>query len=67
MAAVAGPHVLLIPGTNTMHHLEENLSSARVTLTESDLAELADISIAARPVGRTEASTAARPRCSFPA
>ncbi|GAA1953249.1 oxidoreductase [Microbacterium deminutum] len=38
-----GPHVLLIPGTNTPHHLEENLSSVRVSLTESDLAELANI------------------------
>lgn len=33
-------NILLIPGTSSIDHLEENLACAEVTLTEDDLAEL---------------------------
>jgi len=34
------PNVVLIPGTGSLAHLEENLAAARLRLTEKDLAEL---------------------------
>jgi pyridoxine 4-dehydrogenase len=36
----AGDHVLLIPGTSSLEHLEENLAAAAVVLTDDDLASL---------------------------
>jgi len=35
-----GPHVLLIPGTSSVSHLEENVGAARVRLTDADMAAL---------------------------
>jgi pyridoxine 4-dehydrogenase len=40
----AGPHVLLIPGTSSVAHLEENLRAADVELTGEDLEALAGAS-----------------------
>ena len=37
----AGDNVLLIPGTSSLEHLEENLASAQVVLTDADLASIA--------------------------
>jgi pyridoxine 4-dehydrogenase len=37
-----GPHVLPIPGTGSMAHLEQNVAAAAVRLTDADLALLAD-------------------------
>jgi pyridoxine 4-dehydrogenase len=34
------PHVLLIPGTSSMSHLEENMAAARIALDDGDLAAL---------------------------
>lgn len=34
------PNVLLIPGTSSTRHLEENLASADLHLSEHDLAQL---------------------------
>ena len=36
-----GDHVLLIPGTSSVAHLEENMAAGDLTLTDDDLAELA--------------------------
>jgi aryl-alcohol dehydrogenase-like predicted oxidoreductase len=36
-----GPHVLAIPGTGQIAHLEENIAAAALTLTPADLATLA--------------------------
>jgi aryl-alcohol dehydrogenase-like predicted oxidoreductase len=36
-----GPHVLAIPGTGDVRHLEENVAAAGLRLTEEDLARLA--------------------------
>lgn len=44
----ASPVVLAIPGTGSLEHLAENVAAAGVTLTNQDLADLAD---AADPVG----------------
>lgn len=38
------PNVLLIPGTSSLVHLEENLSTSNVSLTDSDRASLMDAS-----------------------
>ncbi len=38
-----GPHVIPIPGTRRLNHLEENAGAAAVALTDADLAELADL------------------------
>jgi pyridoxine 4-dehydrogenase len=35
-----GPHVLAIPGTGSVRHLEENIAAASIRLTESDLESL---------------------------
>jgi diketogulonate reductase-like aldo/keto reductase len=35
-----GPHVLLIPGTSSREHLAENLAAGRLTLTDTDRADL---------------------------
>jgi pyridoxine 4-dehydrogenase len=35
-----GPHVLLIPGTSSVTHLEENVAAARLELDDEDLAEV---------------------------
>ena len=37
------PHVLLIPGTSSVAHLEENLGAAAVVLDERDMGELEDV------------------------
>jgi aryl-alcohol dehydrogenase-like predicted oxidoreductase len=37
-----GPHVLLIPGTTSIAHLEENLAAADLALDADDLAALQD-------------------------
>lgn len=37
-----GPHVLAIPGTGDLAHLEQNVAAAALRLTTSDLARLAD-------------------------
>ncbi len=39
-----GEHVLLIPGTSSVAHLEENLAAGDLALTDDDLAELATVS-----------------------
>ena len=36
-------HVLLIPGTSSLTHLEENMAAARITLDDEDLAALEDV------------------------
>jgi pyridoxine 4-dehydrogenase len=38
------PHVLLIPGTSSLTHLEQNMAAARIALDEADLAALAGVS-----------------------
>jgi pyridoxine 4-dehydrogenase len=38
-----GPHVLLIPGTRSVNHLEENLRAAGVVLGDADRAELTNL------------------------
>jgi pyridoxine 4-dehydrogenase len=43
-------HILLIPGTSSVAHLEENLAAADVTLDADDLADLDDVTPAANPV-----------------
>jgi aryl-alcohol dehydrogenase-like predicted oxidoreductase len=43
-------HILLIPGTTSVAHLEENLAAADVTLDADDLADLDDVTPAANPV-----------------
>ena len=43
--------MLLIPGTTSVAHLEENLAAADVELDEDDLATLETVEPAARPVG----------------
>ncbi|MDQ2960879.1 MAG: aldo/keto reductase [Candidatus Dormibacteraeota bacterium] len=42
------PATLLIPGTNSVDHLEENVAAAAVALSDQDLAELEEASTAAR-------------------
>jgi aryl-alcohol dehydrogenase-like predicted oxidoreductase len=42
-----GPHVLLIPGTRSVDHLEENLGASSVPLHDSDRAELTELQLAA--------------------
>lgn len=37
------PNILLIPGTGSLAHLEENVAAGDLELTEQDLAELADL------------------------
>ena len=39
-AMAQGPHVLAIPGTKRLRHLEENVAAGAVTLSAEDLAEL---------------------------
>jgi pyridoxine 4-dehydrogenase len=41
--------ILLIPGTTSVAHLEENMAAASVTLTEEDLARLEDVQQVGRP------------------
>jgi aryl-alcohol dehydrogenase-like predicted oxidoreductase len=43
-------HILLIPGTTSVAHLEENLAAADVTLDADDLADLDDVTPAANPL-----------------
>ncbi len=38
------PNILLIPGTSSVAHLEENMKTASVELTEDDLKEMEDLS-----------------------
>jgi hypothetical protein len=38
------PHVLLIPGTSSLTHLEQNMAAARIALDDEDLAALAGVS-----------------------
>jgi len=38
-----GPHIVPIPGTRRLRHLEENVAAAEIRLTPRDLAELADL------------------------
>ena len=38
------PHILLIPGTSSVAHLEENVAAARIALDADDLAALDDVS-----------------------
>ena len=38
-------HVLLIPGTSSLTHLEENMAAARVVLDDDDLAALEDVHV----------------------
>ena len=45
-----GEHVLLIPGTSSVAHLEENLGAAQVALDEEDLATLEDVTPKADPM-----------------
>jgi pyridoxine 4-dehydrogenase len=45
-------HVLLIPGTSSVAHLEENLAAANVTLAEEDMAALDEV----EPVGNPMAA-----------
>jgi len=40
-----GEHVLLIPGTSSVAHLEENMAAGDLTLTDDDIAELAQVSV----------------------
>ena len=42
--------ILLIPGTTSVAHLEENLAAADVTLDADDLADLDDVTPAANPL-----------------
>lgn len=44
-----GEHVLLIPGTSSIAHLEENLGAAAVSLDADDLAALEDVKQARHP------------------
>jgi aryl-alcohol dehydrogenase-like predicted oxidoreductase len=37
-----GPHVLAIPGTGNVEHLEQNVAAASIQLTDDDLSALAD-------------------------
>jgi pyridoxine 4-dehydrogenase len=39
----SGPHVLAIPGTSSVAHLEENLAARRLELDDEDLAALRDV------------------------
>jgi aryl-alcohol dehydrogenase-like predicted oxidoreductase len=39
----SGPHVLAIPGTSSVEHLEENLAAGRLALDDEDLAALRDV------------------------
>ena len=45
-----GEHVLLIPGTSSVGHLEENMGAAGVSLDEEDLATLEDVEQAQDPL-----------------
>ncbi len=38
-----GEHVIPIPGTRRLRHLEENAGAAEVSLTAADLADLRDL------------------------
>ena len=38
------PHILLIPGTSSMTHLEQNMTAARIALDDEDLAALDGVS-----------------------
>jgi pyridoxine 4-dehydrogenase len=44
------PHVLLIPGTSSVAHLEENLGAANVTLDDEDMAALEHVRQAGNPL-----------------
>jgi aryl-alcohol dehydrogenase-like predicted oxidoreductase len=37
------PSLLLIPGTSSLAHLEQNVAAAGIALTADDLADLADL------------------------
>jgi aryl-alcohol dehydrogenase-like predicted oxidoreductase len=45
------PHVLLIPGTSSVGHLEENLGAGDVALDEADMATLEHVRQAGDPLG----------------
>ena len=38
-------HVLLIPGTSSLTHLEENMAAARIALDDEDLAALENVHV----------------------
>jgi aryl-alcohol dehydrogenase-like predicted oxidoreductase len=38
-----GPHIVPIPGTRRLHHLEDNAGASTIELTPQDLAELSDL------------------------
>jgi aryl-alcohol dehydrogenase-like predicted oxidoreductase len=42
-ALAQGPHIVPIPGTKRVRHLEENAAAAAIRLTAVDLAELNDL------------------------
>jgi pyridoxine 4-dehydrogenase len=44
------PHILLIPGTSSVAHLDENLGAAAVSLDDEDMAALEDVRQAGDPV-----------------
>jgi aryl-alcohol dehydrogenase-like predicted oxidoreductase len=43
------PNILLIPGTSSVAHLEENLQAADIKLDDSDMAALSETASAAVP------------------
>jgi aryl-alcohol dehydrogenase-like predicted oxidoreductase len=47
------PHILLIPGTSSIAHLEENLAAATVILDDEDMAELELVGDAGDPLAAT--------------
>jgi len=46
------PRILLIPGTSSVSHLEENLAAGEIALDEEDLARLEQVTPVANPGGR---------------
>jgi pyridoxine 4-dehydrogenase len=44
----AAPNVLLIPGTSSLEHLEENLAAARLVLDDAALAELESVAVSSQ-------------------
>ena len=43
------PHILLIPGTSSVAHLEENMGAAAVSLDDEDMAALEGVRQAGDP------------------
>ena len=46
-----GPHILLIPGTRSRQHLEENLGAAGVSLSDFDREELTNLRLSSPVIG----------------